>query len=126
MQKYLIEQLKASAPSGRIACPAAWDFARQHRVSRKAVGQAADELKLRIVDCPLGCFGGSKATHEELADRQPQEPVRSEVLASLAEGRLPCVVAHGLARRLNVTPREVGDTATMLSIRISRCQLDCF
>ncbi len=126
MRKSLLEQLKASAPAGRVACPAAWEFARLHRVSRREVGQAADELELRIVDCPLGCFGGSKATHAELAGKQPEEPVRSEVLAALTEGRLPCVVAHGLARRLNVTPKEVGDTATLLSIRISRCQLGCF
>ncbi len=126
MQKSLVEQLKASAPGGRIACAAAWEFARKHRVSRKTVGEAADEMEMRIVDCPLGCFGASKATHGELAGKQPQEPVRSEVMASLIEGYLPCVVAHGLARRLGVTPREVGDTATLLSVRISRCQLGCF
>ena len=126
MQQFLVEQLKASAPGGRIACAAAWEFARKHRVGRKTVGQAADELEMRIVECPLGCFGANKATHEELAGKQPQEPVRSEVLASLTEGRLPCVVAHGLARRLSVTPRAVGDTATLLSVRISRCQLGCF
>ncbi len=126
MEKSLIEQLKANAPGNRIACAAAWQFARQHRVARVAVGQAADAAGIRIVDCALGCFGGSKATHAELAGKQPAEPLRSEVLASLSEERLPCVVAHGLARRLNVTPREVGDTATMLSVRVSRCQLGCF
>ncbi len=126
MPKSLLEDLKKSAPGGRIACAAAWEFARKHRVGRQTVGQAADESAIRIVDCPLGCFGANKATHAELAGKQPREPLRSEVFASLTEGRLPCATAHGLARRLNVAPREVGDTATMLSVRISRCQLGCF
>ena len=49
-----------------------------------------------------------------------------ELEASLVNGKLPCAVAFKIARKLKCTPREVGDTANKLNIRIANCQLGCF
>ncbi len=49
-----------------------------------------------------------------------------EVNVSLVDGTLPCAVAFKIAKKLKVTPRQVGDTANRLNIRIVSCQLGCF
>ncbi len=45
---------------------------------------------------------------------------------SLVDGKLPCAVAFKIAKKLKVTPGEVGDTADRLKIRMANCQLGCF
>ena len=57
-----------------------------------------------------------------MASSELEEKIKS----SLVTGKLPCVVAFKIAEELKVGPREVGDTANKLSIRICNCQLGCF
>jgi len=45
---------------------------------------------------------------------------------SLVDGKLPCAVAFGLAKKFKVTPKQVGDTANKLKLKIVSCQLGCF
>jgi len=52
--------------------------------------------------------------------------LEDEMRASLVNGKLPCAVAFRIARKLKVSPRQVGDTANRLNIKISSCQLGCF
>ena len=52
--------------------------------------------------------------------------LEEELKASLVEGRLPCSVAFGISRKLKVSPREVGDMANTLNVKIASCQLGCF
>ncbi len=52
--------------------------------------------------------------------------LEEELKASLVEGKLPCAVAFKIAKKLKVTPKEVGDTANRLNIKIANCQLGCF
>ena len=56
----LAEALKQRAADGRLPCAAAFALARELGLAPLAVGQAADELGIRIVDCQLGCFGKHK------------------------------------------------------------------
>lgn len=49
-----------------------------------------------------------------------------KIKSSLVNGRLPCAVAFKIARELKVSPRDVGDAANRLSVKISNCQLGCF
>lgn len=55
-----IEQIRSSlrrlAPDGRISCAAARKIAEDLHVSYGDVGKAANELKIKIIDCELGCF----------------------------------------------------------------------
>lgn len=48
--------LKGKAIDGRLPCPALRGIAEELSVSYKEVGDAADELGMKIVDCELGCF----------------------------------------------------------------------
>ena len=52
--------------------------------------------------------------------------LEEEMRTSLVNGRLPCAEAFRIAKKFRVAPREVGDTANRLGIKISNCQLGCF
>ena len=52
--------------------------------------------------------------------------VRQEIRSVLLEGRLPCARAFGVSQQLSITPLQVGDIASAMSIRISLCQLGLF
>jgi hypothetical protein len=52
--------------------------------------------------------------------------LEEEMRASLAEGKLPCAEAFRIAKQLKVAPRDVGDKANQLNIKICTCQLGCF
>jgi hypothetical protein len=54
------------------------------------------------------------------------ENIEKEIQDSLVDGKLPCAVALGIAKKLKVSPRQVGDTANKLNIKIKNCQLGCF
>lgn len=41
-------------------------------------------------------------------------------------GKLPCAVAHELAKRLQVPIAQVGQAANDLEVKITKCQLGCF
>ena len=61
-----------------------------------------------------------------MSDSQEQQRLDEEVQASLVDGRLPCAVAFGIAKKLKIAPRQVGDAANRLNVKISGCQLGCF
>ena len=52
--------------------------------------------------------------------------LEEELQASLVNGKLPCAEAFRIARKFKVAPRQVGDVANKLNIKISSCQLGCF
>ena len=52
--------------------------------------------------------------------------LEEELEASLVDGRLPCAIAFKIARKLKVTPRQVGEATNKLNIKIAGCQLGCF
>lgn len=52
--------------------------------------------------------------------------LKGEIEASLVNGKLPCAVAFKIAKKLKVNPRQVGDMANELKIKIANCQLGCF
>lgn len=50
------EAVRRAAVDGKISCTRARRLAGELGVSPKEVGQAADELKIKIHACELGCF----------------------------------------------------------------------
>ncbi len=52
--------------------------------------------------------------------------LEEKIKSSLVKGKLPCAVAFKIAKELKVSPREVGEAANKLAIKISSCQLGCF
>ncbi len=49
-----------------------------------------------------------------------------KIKSSLVDDRLPCAIAFKIAKELKISPRDVGDAANRLSVKISNCQLGCF
>ena len=54
------------------------------------------------------------------------QEITARIKESLTEGRLPCPSVFKVARRLEVSPQQVGEVADELGIKISRCQLGLF
>lgn len=56
MKKELKEEMLSKVSGGRISCAAAQKIAENLGISYKEVGNAANELGIKIKDCQLGCF----------------------------------------------------------------------
>lgn len=56
MEEKVKEELLKRAADGRIGCCEARSIAEKIGVTYAEVGRAADELKIKITDCELGCF----------------------------------------------------------------------
>ncbi|MGI6491099.1 MAG: hypothetical protein GX949_04650 [Peptococcaceae bacterium] len=52
----VLEALKSAAGDGKISCTAARKLAADLKVPVGVVGAAADQLKIKIIACELGCF----------------------------------------------------------------------
>jgi len=52
--------------------------------------------------------------------------LEEEMRASLVNGKLPCAVAFKIAKKLKISPKQVGGAANRLNIKIASCQLGCF
>jgi len=52
--------------------------------------------------------------------------LEEKIMSSLVDGKLPCAAAFKIAQELKVSPRNVGETADELGIKICNCQLGCF
>ncbi|AOQ25136.1 hypothetical protein MTAT_00660 [Moorella thermoacetica] len=46
----------AAGHGGKLPCAVAQEVARRLKVPMREVGRAADELKIKIIQCQLGCF----------------------------------------------------------------------
>lgn len=49
-------RIRAAAPEGKISCSAAMRLAEELVISRKDMGKLLNELKIKIIQCQLGCF----------------------------------------------------------------------
>ncbi len=49
-------RIRAAAPNAKIACAAAFRLAEELGLSRKDLGELLNELKIKIIQCQLGCF----------------------------------------------------------------------
>ena len=52
--------------------------------------------------------------------------LEKKIKSSLVNGKLPCATAFKIAKELKISPRQVGEAANKLAIKICNCQLGCF
>lgn len=52
----LEEKVTSSLVDGQLPCAVAFKIAKELKVNSREVGQTADKLGIRIVQCQLGCF----------------------------------------------------------------------
>ena len=55
-----------------------------------------------------------------------KQQIAAQTQESLTEGKLLCPSAFKVARRLEVSPQQVGEVADELGVKISHCQLGLF
>jgi hypothetical protein len=119
-------KIKASLVEGKLPCAVAFSVAQNLNINPRMVGDKANELKVRIINCQLGCFDVEKATHSDLENIPIITEVQDKIQTSLVNNKLPCSIAFQIAGELKVGRRQVGDTTTKLNIKIATCQLGCF
>jgi hypothetical protein len=61
-----------------------------------------------------------------MEDYPVEDKLEEKIKSSLVDGQLPCAVAFKIAKEMKVSPRDVGDAADRLSVKLSSCQLGCF
>ena len=52
--------------------------------------------------------------------------IRDMIGINPSKGVLPCPVAHYIASSLGVSPKDVGDEATSMKVKLELCQLGVF
>ncbi len=56
-KKELVEaRIKENTADGKISCPALRKIAEKLEIPYKEAGEVANELKIKIKNCDLGCF----------------------------------------------------------------------
>jgi hypothetical protein len=55
-QEDLKDKIRAAAPEGKIPCAAAFRLADDLGISRRKMGELLNEMKIKIIQCQLGCF----------------------------------------------------------------------
>lgn len=56
MEAKIKTALEAEAKNGKIACKTALELAQKLGCDPSKVGEAANEMKIKVVGCSLGCF----------------------------------------------------------------------
>lgn len=56
IKQEVLDAVKQAAKDGGITCTAARKLARDLNVAPGVIGKAANELKIKIKSCELGCF----------------------------------------------------------------------
>ncbi len=52
----IIKEVEAASTNKRLSCPDALKLAEKINCSPKEIGDVANELDIKIVNCSLGCF----------------------------------------------------------------------
>ena len=52
--------------------------------------------------------------------------LEAKMKSSLVDSKINCATCFQLAKEFDVTPKEIGDMANKLNIRIAKCQLGLF
>jgi len=55
-QEEVRAKIRAAAPEGKIPCAAAFRLAEEVGISRQELGDLLNDLRIKIIQCQLGCF----------------------------------------------------------------------
>ncbi len=56
MKEEIMAKIKEAAQEGKIPCPLAFKIARENNISTKELGELLNQMKIKIIQCQLGCF----------------------------------------------------------------------
>ena len=69
---------------------------------------------------------GQKYADKHGSDTQLNERIKDQIDRRAKNNELPCALAFKIADELNVSPAEVGKTADLMEIMLTKCQLGLF
>jgi hypothetical protein len=49
-------KIRAAAPEGKMPCTVAFRLAEELGIPRKELGSLLNELRIKIIQCQMGCF----------------------------------------------------------------------
>lgn len=120
------EIMKQRAADGKLPCAVAFALAEEVGISPAAVGEYADEMKIRLVKCQLGLFGYEPEKKIVSPRHTISEELRSALVSRLKGGCLPCREAFEIASQFEIRKMDVSGACDSLGIKISPCQLGAF
>lgn len=113
-----------------LFCVSAFQIAEALNVEPLAVGQAADEMDVKLGRCQLGLFGYGPKAEGRHRIVEPAEEVAPELAQAIqdrvGEKGLSCKAAWEIAASLDLPRMQVASAAEALEIKIVRCQLGAF
>lgn len=123
----LLEQEIMSRISDKeLSCIAAFEIAGKLNIRAKDIGEAADRLKLKLINCQLGLFGYKPNKKIVKAQETVSAELEAAISKSLSDGRLSCTKAWEIAAKLNIQRFSVSCACETLGIKIKECQLGAF
>ena len=122
--------LAALDSDGKLSCAAAFRIAKELDVAPLQVGQAANDLEVRLNRCQLGLFGYGPKAEGRHKIVEPADEVEAELTQviqdSLSDGKLDCQAVWEIAASMRIPKMNVAAAAETLGVKISRCQLGAF
>jgi hypothetical protein len=126
MDERIAKAVREWLSEGKLRCADAFLIAEELAVMPLDVGEAADELEVRLARCQLGLFGYGDPKRIVKPAERVAPMLEQAIREGLVGGRLPCAEAWAIAARLEIPKLEVANAAEKLDIRISQCQLGAF
>ena len=122
--------LAALDSDGKLSCAAAFRIAKELDVAPLQVGQAANDLEVRLNRCQLGLFGYGPKAEGRHKIVEPADDVEAELAQAIqdsqSDGKLDCQAVWDIAASMRIPKMNVAAAAETLGVKISRCQLGAF
>ncbi len=122
----LVEAIKGKSIADTIPCAAVFTITGELNIEPIEAGKTLDLMDISIVKCQMGLFGYSPDKKIVKAAESVSEEMNREISACLQDGKLSCVDAWAIAKKLGVTKMDVSSACEKLGIRIKPCQLGAF
>ncbi len=122
----LSKEIRNRLKDDAIPCAAAFDLARDMRVTPSEVGKTADLLDISFSACQLGLFGYKPKKKIIKAKNTTNQDLIDDIKASVQDERLPCAEAWKIAEKFNIPKLKVANVAQANGIKIKYCQFGAF
>lgn len=124
------QEITKQAANNRLSCRVAFKIAKKLGVTRKQVGETADLINCRLVECRLGLFGYKTNNHTSLPENSSEDSLPQgleEALRSkLIQQRLKCADCLAIASKFKISDLTAGKLCNAMNIKITDCQLKAF
>jgi hypothetical protein len=130
MNQDICDKLRAYSQAEKLPCAVALYIAADLNKDPIAVGQAADDLDVRISQCQLGLFGYAQKDSPfyrllRINESLPQHLAQTIQSASIDQ-TITCDKLWQIAAQLGISRHEAGNAVHTLQIKVIQCQLGCF